>query len=287
MFGKKKELEAAIEELKAKLSEQEALNARLEQTIEEYKRKEGAIANALTRAQSDAGKVIDEAHAESARIINKANEDKAAAHAEAESIIAAAQEDADKIKQQAEEYSRQSALKAEAFMQNYRESASKLNKALQRAAETAAAQAEHFRACIKDSNLDNEIEMAGEYIPEGEAGVSADELPESYENPAELMRSIYKIENRQAMPAEEAEEPEVKAEEEAKEEHIEHADRGPTAMLKEEAADIEAEEQPMMTVNEIVGMRSAETSEEREARASGDRIDDALNAIIDDVLQDS
>lgn len=287
MFGKKKELEAAIEELKAKLSEQEALNARLEQTIEEYKRKEGAIANALTRAQSDAGKVIDEAHAESARIINKANEDKAAAHAEAESIIAAAQEDADKIKQQAEEYSRQSALKAEAFMQNYRESASKLNKALQRAAETAAAQAEHFRACIKDSNLDNEIEMAGEYIPEGEAGVSADELPESYENPAELMRSIYKIENRQATPAEEAEEPEVKAEEEAKEEHIEHADRGPTAMLKEEAADIEAEEQPMMTVNEIVGMRSAETSEEREARAAGDRIDDALNAIIDDVLQDS
>lgn len=287
MFGKKKELEAAIEELKAKLSEQEALNARLEQTIEEYKRKEGAIANALTRAQSDAGKVIDEAHAESARIINKANEDKAAAHAEAESIIAAAQEDADKIKQQAEEYSRQSALKAEAFMQNYRESASKLNKALQRAAETAAAQAEHFRACIKDSNLDNEIEMAGEYIPEGEAGISADELPESYENPAELMRSIYKIENRQAMPAEEAEEPEVKAEEEAKEEHIEHADRGPTAMLKEEAVDIEVEEQPMMTVNEIVGMRSAETSEEREARASGDRIDDALNAIIDDVLQDS
>ena len=287
MFGKKKELEAAIEELKAKLSEQEALNARLEQAIEEYKRKEGAIANALTRAQSDAGKVIDEAHAESARIINKANEDKAAAHAEAESIIAAAQEEADKIKQQAEEYSRQSALKAEAFMQNYRESASKLNKALQRAAETAAAQAEHFRACIKDSNLDNEIEMAGEYIPEGESGVSADELPESYENPAELMRSIYKIENRQATPAEEAEEPEVKAEEEAKEEHIEHADRGPTAMLKEEAADIEAEEQPMMTVNEIVGMRSAETSEEREARAAGDRIDDALNAIIDDVLQDS
>ena len=287
MFGKKKELEAAIEELKAKLSEQEALNARLEQTIEEYKRKEGAIANALTRAQSDAGKVIDEANAEGARIINKANEDKAAAHAEAESIIAAAQEEADKLKQQAEEYSRQSALKAEAFMQNYRESASKLNKALQRAAETAAAQAEHFRACIQDSNLDNEIEMAGEYIPEGEAGVSADELPESYENPAELMRSIYKIENRQATPAEEAEEPEVKAEEEAKEEHIEHADRGPTAMLKEEAADIEAEEQPMMTVNEIVGMRSAETSEEREARAAGDRIDDALNAIIDDVLQDS
>ena len=64
MFGKKKELEAAIEELKAKLSEQEALNARLEQAIEEYKRKEGAIANALTRAQSDAGKVIDEANAE-------------------------------------------------------------------------------------------------------------------------------------------------------------------------------------------------------------------------------
>ena len=128
--------------------------------------------------------------------------------------------------------------------------------------------------------------MAGEYIPEGDAGINADELPESYENPAELMRSIYKIENRQATPAEEAEEPEVKAEE-AKEEHIEHADRGPTAMLKEEAADIEAEEQPMMTVNEIVGMRSAETSEEREARAAGDRIDDALNAIIDDVLQDS
>ena len=139
MFGKKRELEAAIEELRIKLSEQESLNVRLEQTIEDYKRKEGAIANALTRAQNDAGKVIDEANAESARIIDKANEDKAAAHAEAERIIAAAYEEADKIKQQAEEYSRQSALKAEEFMLNYRESATKLNKALQHAAEAAAA----------------------------------------------------------------------------------------------------------------------------------------------------
>jgi hypothetical protein len=57
-------------------------------------------------------------------------------------------------------------------------------------------------------------------------------------------------------------------------------------MLKEEVSDSE-EEQPMMTVNEIIGMRSAETSEEIEAREGEDRINDALNAIIDDVLQDS
>ena len=95
------------------------------------------------------------------------------------------------------------------------------------------------------------------------------------------MRSIYKLENSQTTPAEEAKE------DESKEDVIEQAERGTTAMLKEEEADVEAEEKPMMTVNEIVGMRSAETSEEREARAAEDRIDDALNAIIDDVLQDS
>lgn len=284
MFGKKRELEAALEELRIRLSEQESLNVRLEQTIEDYKRKEGAIANALTRAQSDAGKVIDEANAESARIIDKANEDKAAAHAEAERIIAAAYEEADKIKQQAEEYSRQSALKAEAFMLNYRESATKLNKALQHAAEAAAAHAEQFRACIKEANLDNEIEMAGEYISEGKANIKAEELPESYENPAELMQNIYKIENRKTAPGEEAATPEETAAEETAEQQI---DRGPTAMLKEDKEDAEAEEQPMMTVNEIVGMRGAETLDKHEDNAAVDRIDEELNAIIDDVLQES
>ena len=283
MFGKKKELEATIEELRAKLSEQEALNARLEQAIEEYKSKESAIANALTRAQSDAGKVLREAQNEGDRIIEKANEDKAAAHAEAESIIAAAQDEADKIKLQAEEDSRQSALRAEAFMQNYIESAKQLNKALQRAAETAAAQAEYFRSCIKDTNLDNEIEMAGEYVNAGNSSVDAKELPESYSNPSELMKSIYKIENRPTVSVSDDEtEKEVPAELSTEN----HEDHGPTAMLKEDVSDSE-EEQPMMTVNEIIGMRSAETSEEIEAREGEDRINDALNAIIDDVLQDS
>lgn len=279
MFGKKKELEGVIEKLKSQLSEQEALNARLEQVIEEYHRKESAISNALTRAQSDAAAVLDEANAERQRMLDQTEEDKAAAHAEAEMILSKAREEAEAIRLAAKEHSRRSALKAEAFMQSYRESAKQLNMAIQRAAETAAAQAEHFRSCIKDSNLDNEIEMAGEYIQNGDTGTV--ELPEEYNSPAELMQSIYKIENRQTAQAKEepCEEECVCDEQEAEPVPTETPDRGPTAMLKEDA---ENEEQPMFTVNEIMDMQNTEA-----AKSAPDPIDEALNAIIEDVLSES
>lgn len=280
MFGKKKELESTIEELKAKLSEQEAINARLELAIEEYKRKESAIANALTRAQSDAAKVLEEAYAEKQHIIDQADEDKAAAHAEAELILSKAQEEAEAIRLAAKENSRRSALKAEAFMQSYRESAKQLNSALQRAAETAAAQAEHFRSCIKEANLDNEIEMAGEYIPSENDSPAESELPETYASPAELMQSIYKIERRSTLPEEEIPEEAPAFEPDAEL----FADRGPTAMLKNDIQDNSeaGEEAAMFTVDEIMQQRS-----EPDAEPVHDPIDDALNAIIDDVLQDS
>ncbi len=283
MFGKKKELEGAIEKLKSQLSEQEALNARLEQAIEEYRSKESAISHALTRAQSDAAKVLAEANAERQRILDQTEEDKAAAHAEAEMILAKAQEEAEAIRLAAKEYSRRSALKAEAFMQSYRESAKQLNMAIQRAAETAAAQAEHFRSCIKDSNLDNEIEMAGEYIQDGDNSIA--DLPEEYNSPAELMQNIYKIENRQTVQS--AEET-VTCDEEctsADEQECvlaEQPDRGPTAMLKDDAECVQSEEQPLFTVNEIVDMQNEET-----VQSAPDPIDEALNAIIEDVLNES
>ena len=127
MLGKKKELLASIEELKAKLDEQESLINELKATVEAYKQKESAIAGALTRAQADAALVIEEANAEKARIIAKANEDKAAAKLEADKMIEQAKQQADTIRNEADEYSRQSALKTEAYMENYRESARQLN----------------------------------------------------------------------------------------------------------------------------------------------------------------
>ena len=319
MLGKKKELLASIEELKAKLDEQESLINELKATVEAYKQKESAIAGALTRAQADAALVIEEANAEKARIIAKANEDKAAAKLEADKMIEQAKQQADTIRNEADEYSRQSALKTEAYMENYRESARQLNSALKRAAEAAAMQAEHFRSYVSNANLDNEIEMAGEYA--ASAGVAAGDMPESYNNPAELMQSIYRIERRPLAANEDNSSITADTSHPEDGEHVgpafhhrredtmdircgeyhaewEHHDHphddenhiethycGPTAMLRgdAEASSIEANEAPMMTVNEIIN----QAGDEPEAEKLKDSIEDELNAIIDDVLKDS
>ncbi len=257
MFGRKaKELEEQLAQ-----SEQEvAILAKKVETLsaalEEFKAKESAISGALTNAQRAADKVVADAEKERGFILDDAEEERRTAKKEAEEIIADANREADAIIVKAKEKARALAMQAEAFMTEYRANAVRLNESLQAAATAAAVQAEQFRSFASGTRLQGESELAGEY-----ADVSAllEEkelnLPDDYETPSTLMKSIYAIENRELPEQETAPEATASAEEEP--------DR-------------------VWTVNEIMEEGSAEPLSPDKVGITAE-----LDDIINDVLKDS
>lgn len=257
MFGRKaKELEEQLAQ-----SEQEvAILAKKVETLsaalEEFKAKESAISGALTNAQRAADKVVADAEKERGFILDDAEEERRTAKKEAEEIIADANREADAIIVKAKEKARALAMQAEAFMTEYHANAARLNESLQAAATAAAVQAEQFRSFASGTRLQGESELAGEY-----ADVSAllEEkelnLPDDYETPSTLMKSIYAIENRELPEQETAPEATASAEEEP--------DR-------------------VWTVNEIMEEGSAEPLSPDKVGITAE-----LDDIINDVLKDS
>jgi len=257
MFGRKaKELEEQLAQ-----SEQEvAILAKKVETLsaalEEFKAKESAISGALTNAQRAADKVVADAEKERGFILDDAEEERRTAKKEAEEIIADANREADAIIVKAKEKARALAMQAEAFMTEYRANAARLNESLQAAATAAAVQAEQFRSFASGTRLQGESELAGEY-----ADVSAllEEkelnLPDDYETPSTLMKSIYAIENRELPEQETAPEATASAGEEP--------DR-------------------VWTVNEIMEEGSAEPLSPDKVGITAE-----LDDIINDVLKDS
>ena len=253
MFGRKaKELEEQLAQ-----SEQEvAILAKKVETLsaalEEFKAKESAISGALTNAQRAADKVVADAEKERGFILDDAEEERRTAKKEAEEIIADANREADAIIVKAKEKARALAMQAEAFMTEYRANAARLNESLQ----AAAVQAEQFRSFASGTRLQGESELAGEY-----ADVSAllEEkelnLPDDYETPSTLMKSIYAIENRE-LPEQEA--------------------------APEETDSAEEEPDRVWTVNEIMEEGSAEPLSPDKAGITAE-----LDDIINDVLKDS
>lgn len=141
-------------------------------------------------------------------------------------------------------------------MTEYRANAARLNESLQAAATAAAVQAEQFRSFASGTRLQGESELAGEY-----ADVSAllEEkelnLPDDYETPSTLMKSIYAIENRE-LPEQEA--------------------------APEATASAEEEPDRVWTVNEIMEEGSAELLSPDKVGITAE-----LDDIINDVLKDS
>ena len=260
MFGRKaKELEEQLNQSQQEVAILAKKVETLSATLEEFKAKESAISGALTNAQRAAEKIIAEAENERAAILKVAEEARASAEQEAQEIVGDANREADTIVEKAKEKARGIAMQAEAFMVEYRANAARLNESLQAAATAAAAQAEQFRAFASGTQLQGETELAGEY-----ADISALldekelELPDDYETPATLMKSIYAIENRD-LPQQETGE-------------------------KEEPAAAPAEDEPerVWTVNEIMKDMSSEPLSPEDAGITAE-----LDAIINDVLRDS
>lgn len=199
MLGKKaREYEENIARLENELAAHRTKANEMETTLNEYRAKETAIAGALTRAQTDANKILQEAQAEREQILAQAKLESLDAQREAKELIADARRRADGIEGDARRNAKQTAMRAEAFMEEYRQNAAKLIAAMKKAAADAAKNADEFRGYLTSVSLDNEMEMAAEYQGAGQAAEQpVKEMPEEYDNPATLMHSIYAIENRQ------------------------------------------------------------------------------------------
>ena len=196
------------EQLEQRNAEVDFLNRQISELntlLDEYRSKEQAIAMALTEAQTTAARLVRDARVQVKEIYDEADRMKVIAEDEAASIVETAAEKAARIVEDAEaEARRRVAEAAEKAAECERASAS-FRQELERAAEEARVQAERFQMY-----LSGRVPEAEESAMEGR-GLSAliqdppADLPEEYENPGDLMHSIYKLQNRD-IPVDAAEE---------------------------------------------------------------------------------
>lgn len=183
-------------ELLARLAEREAHIAQLEQRVQTmdglidgYHSREAAIVSALTHAHETAAEVIADAETRAKRILDDAG-------AAAESLRATAETDAARMIEEARRQSAQLLSRTEATVAEYETAIAAYNVALERAAAEAAANAERFAAFsrghrIGPSELRDEVQGLHEMPYAGPM-----ELPDAAGDPAQLMRNIYRLQNR-------------------------------------------------------------------------------------------
>jgi len=238
------------EQLEQRNAEVDFLNRQISELnalLDEYRGKEHAIAMALTEAQTTAARLVRDVRVQVKEIYDEADRLKVVAEDEAASITEAAAEKAAKIVEDAEAEARRRIAEAADKASECERASASFRQELERAAEEARVQAERFQMY-----LSGRVPEAEESAIEGR-GLSAliqdppADLPEEYENPGDLMRSIYKLQNRE-IPVEDA------------------AEELP-----------EFDEERVWTVDEIV-------AEQQEASEEPVLADADLDSIIDDVL---
>lgn len=182
-------------ELLARLAEREAHIAQLEQRVQTmdglidgYHSREAAIVSALTHAHETAAEVIADAETRAKRILDDAG-------AAAESLRATAETDAARMTEEARRQSAQLLSRTEATVAEYETAIAAYNAALESAA-AEAANAERFAAFsrghrIGPSELRDEVQGLHEMPYAGPM-----ELPDAAGDPAQLMRNIYRLQNR-------------------------------------------------------------------------------------------
>lgn len=276
-MARKRDYEQQAAQMEAQIAELTKKNGELTAALDEYRKKESAIAGALTSAQAASDRIVQEAEAKRAEIISDANADKRDAEREAKELIEDAKRRAGMIESDAKANARQTTAGAEALIAQYKANAGKLNAELKRMAMEAANHAEGFRAYAESV-----------YIPENPAATDAKTNvagEDEEKTPAEVMRSIYKLENREP-PRENEDAAENSADAFAAMNAAAPSKDVPAEEAPAEAAAVEMPdavetgedngEEKVWTVEEIVEKTSA---------GNDTSIDDELNAIIDDVLK--
>ena len=189
MFGKAKELQAKLEQ-----SEQEKLaltrrNVELSSEVEEFRKRSEAIVKALTEAQNVADRVISEAEMKRQKILDTAEQEKLAIQEECEQMKTTAQERAAGIVTMAEKQAAQIRQEAAKTVEAAEQRVAYFRTYVKESAEALRQQANAFGAFVSDVDVAGAgAALEGQKIPN---------LPEDYENPAELMKNIYAMQGRE------------------------------------------------------------------------------------------
>ena len=256
MFGKKKKMieeqVRTIAELNGRLSEQQLQMDKLNTQLDEYKKREGAIARAFTDAAEAANRIIAEAQKESEDIHDSAQKDFVASQKKGESVVQSAFENARDIVRKAELTSEQKIRETDAAVCAYVQLLNQFNESMKE----QARQAEENVKKLSDyyARLNNALPELFAEVPQLSATLEkqgTEPLPDPEGDPAQLMRNIYAIQNRY-LPHEDM--PDRTSTPEAEEEPTEPA---PAAEPEEEpetkeVPEFEAEEEEVIRVSDLV-----------------------------------
>ncbi len=280
MFGSKaRRLEELVEKRDMELAALTERSAEMEKKLAGYYAKEEAIIGALTEAKTTAARIVSAAEKVRDDMVEDAEQSKKLASDEAERVLAEARAHAERIEREAGERAEEQLLSVETELQMYRETLSAFNAQLILAADDAKAHALKFEALARGEAIsDDSVEIQyGTDAMHTRLEREAEELPETYETPSELMRGIYSLQGRDLPPlgghkneADEAYEEKAQAPAEAE---------LPSEPVIESGESAEEEkEDHVWTVDEIISDAMAKTE--------GDiTVDAQLNALIDDVLK--
>ncbi len=262
-MGRRREIEEQVEQLNRRIVE-------LEGKLSEYQGKEKAIVEALTQAQTAAAQRVAEAENRAEEIIKAADAHKAVREEESARAVSDAQAQADAIIQEAQRTAEALLAQSDAELQAHAIRMKALNDNMALTAGQARESALAFAKLMDGTAIDQD-----ELAFEGGRGLSAlitpVETPAEYETPAELMHSIYEIQNRdipasaqmdQGAPSEEAK-PAPMPEEE------------PESGLKAQEEAPQAPEERVWTVDEVI----KNAAEQEDAVPTVD-FDSLLNEII-------
>ncbi len=265
-MNRKRELEQQVTDLQAQVQE-------LTKQLDGYRAQERAIVQALTDAQTSAGKRVLEGEAQAKKIVDEANAYKARAEADADALVQEATEKAANIVEAAQAESARRLRQTEASVEDFEARLNALNASLLNTARQAKEQAESFARSMEALTGDTP-----EILQEGR-GLSAliqtqtGKLPDSYQTPQELMHGIYQLQGRD-IPAAAENEPKAEPTEPAFPEEPTPVEEQP----EEKAAD-ESEER-IWTVEEVMAKSGAFSSKEKDEETEEVDLDSLLDEII-------
>ncbi len=189
MFGKAKKLQEKLE-----LCEQEKLaltrrNVELSSEVEEFRKKSEAIVKALTEAQNIADRVVKEAEEKHQEILDAAEQERLAIERDCERMKEETREKAECIVVLAEKRAAEIRQDAAKKMEETEQRVAYFRSYVKESAEAIRMQATAFGAFVSDVDSSGAgAALKGQEVPD---------LPENYENPAELMKNIYALQGRE------------------------------------------------------------------------------------------
>lgn len=191
-----KEQSEQIERLNRQLEQMRGENSELAGKVKFYLEREAAISKAFTEATTAAEKIRNDAQDEAEQIRAEAETYLRDAKRESDVIVDVAYQNARDIIKEANEHSRLRLEQTEAAIKSYGELLEQFNNAVKDNAVQAEANAKQYAEFYRQLNVAIP-ELIGEQQKLTELiDTEEQELPDAGEDPSQLMKNIYKIEQR-------------------------------------------------------------------------------------------